>query len=97
MSSIIVEARNVSRIFPMAAGSVAALHDVSLRIDPGDYIGVVGPSGCGKSTLLHVLGVVDVPTSGHVLFRDRNIGPIAAACGCAKSDSCFSVSFCCRC
>jgi putative ABC transport system ATP-binding protein len=63
----------------MAAGSVAALHDVSLRIDAGDYIGVVGPSGCGKSTLLHVLGVVDVPTSGNVLFRDRNIGSMSDA------------------
>ena len=79
MSSTIVEARNVSRIFPMAAGSVAALHDVSLRIDAGDYIGVVGPSGCGKSTLLHVLGVVDVPTSGNVLFRDRNTGSMSDA------------------
>jgi putative ABC transport system ATP-binding protein len=63
----------------MAAGSVAALHDVSLRIDAGDYIGVVGPSGCGKSTLLHVLGVVDVPTSGNVLFRDRNVGSMSDA------------------
>jgi putative ABC transport system ATP-binding protein len=79
VSSTIVEARNVSRIFPMAAGSVAALHDVSLRIDPGDYIGVVGPSGCGKSTLLHVLGVVDVPTSGNVFFRNRNIGSMSDA------------------
>jgi putative ABC transport system ATP-binding protein len=79
MSSAIVEARNVSRIFPMAAGSVPALHDVSLRIDAGDYIGVVGPSGCGKSTLLHVLGVVDVPTSGNVLFRDRDIGSMSDA------------------
>jgi putative ABC transport system ATP-binding protein len=63
----------------MAAGSVAALHDVSLRIDAGDYIGVVGPSGCGKSTLLHVLGVVDVPTTGNVLFRDRDIGSMSDA------------------
>jgi putative ABC transport system ATP-binding protein len=63
----------------MASGPVAALHDVSLRIHPGDYIGVVGPSGCGKSTLLHVLGVVDVPTSGNVLFRDRNVGSMSDA------------------
>jgi len=72
-SAAVVEAHNVSRVFPMAAGPVAALRDVSLRIDSGHYIGVVGPSGCGKSTLLHVLGVVDVPTSGDVLFQDRNV------------------------
>jgi putative ABC transport system ATP-binding protein len=63
----------------MAAGPVAALRDVSLRIDPGHYIGVVGPSGCGKSTLLHVLGVVDVPTSGDVLFQDRNVRSMSDA------------------
>jgi putative ABC transport system ATP-binding protein len=79
VTSSIVEARKVSKVFPMAAGSVAALRDVSLRIPPGDYIGVVGPSGCGKSTLLHVLGVVDVPTSGEVLFQDREIGSLSDA------------------
>jgi putative ABC transport system ATP-binding protein len=73
VSSAVVEARNVSRIFPMPAGPVAALRDVVLRIRPGEYVGVVGPSGCGKSTLLHVLGLVDVPTSGEVLFQGRDV------------------------
>jgi putative ABC transport system ATP-binding protein len=63
----------------MAANPVAALRDVSLRIAPGEYIGVVGPSGCGKSTLLHVLGIVDVPTSGQVLFDDRDVSSLSDA------------------
>jgi putative ABC transport system ATP-binding protein len=75
----IVEARRVSRLFPMAAGPVTALNDVSLRVDRGEYIGVVGPSGCGKSTLLHVLGCVDVATSGQVLFQDREVGSLTDA------------------
>jgi putative ABC transport system ATP-binding protein len=79
VTASIVEARNVSKVFPMAAGPVTALRDVSLRIGPGEYIGVIGPSGCGKSTLLHVLGVVDVPTRGEVLFRDREIGSLSDA------------------
>jgi putative ABC transport system ATP-binding protein len=79
VSSTVVEARNVSKVFPMAAGSVAALRGVSLRIDAGEYIGVVGPSGCGKSTLLHVLGVVDVPSSGEVLFDDRDVRALSDA------------------
>jgi putative ABC transport system ATP-binding protein len=79
VTASIVEARHVSKVFPMAAGPVAALRDVSLRIAPGEYIGVVGPSGCGKSTLLHVLGVVDVPTSGEVLFQDREIASLSDA------------------
>jgi putative ABC transport system ATP-binding protein len=79
VSAAIVEARNVSRVFPMAAGPVAALRDVTLRIPPGEYMGVVGPSGCGKSTLLHVLGCVDVPTAGDVLFRGRDVGALPDA------------------
>jgi len=79
VSAAIVEARNVSRVFPMAAGPVAALRDVTLRIRPGEYMGVVGPSGCGKSTLLHVLGCVDVPTAGNVLFQGRDVGALPDA------------------
>ena len=79
MNGSIGEARDVSKVFPMPAGPVTALRDVSLRIDPGEYIGVVGPSGCGKSTLLHVLGIVDVPSSGTVLFDGRAIATLSDA------------------
>ena len=79
MSGAIVEARNVSKVFPMPAGPVTALRDVSLRIAPGEYLGVSGPSGCGKSTLLHVLGVVDVPSRGSVCFEDREIATLTDA------------------
>ena len=79
MSAAIVEARNVSRIFPMPAGPVAALRDVVLQIRAGEYVGIVGPSGCGKSTLLHVLGLVDVPTSGDVRFLDRDVRALSDA------------------
>jgi putative ABC transport system ATP-binding protein len=75
----LVEASSVSRVFPMAAGPVAALSDVSLAIASGEYLGVVGPSGCGKSTLLHVLGCVDVPTSGEVRFQGREVGSLPDA------------------
>ncbi|OFV90857.1 MAG: macrolide ABC transporter ATP-binding protein [Acidobacteria bacterium RIFCSPLOWO2_12_FULL_65_11] len=75
----IVEARHVSRVFPMAAAPVTALSDVSIRIEAGEYVAVVGPSGCGKSTLLHILGCVDVPTSGDVLVQDRNVGSLSDA------------------
>jgi putative ABC transport system ATP-binding protein len=73
----VVETRQVTRTFPMAAAPVTALKDVSIRIEAGDYVAVVGPSGCGKSTLLHILGCVDVPTSGTVLFTDRDVGALS--------------------
>ncbi len=63
----------------MAAGPVAALRDVSLGIADGEYLGVVGPSGCGKSTLLHVLGCVDVPTTGQVKFQGRDVSGLSDA------------------
>jgi putative ABC transport system ATP-binding protein len=74
-----VETVSASRVFPMAAGPVAALRDVTLAITAGEYVGVVGPSGCGKSTLLHVLGCVDTPTSGEVRFDGREVGSLADA------------------
>jgi putative ABC transport system ATP-binding protein len=73
----IVDARNVSRIFPMPAGPVTALRDVSLRIDPADYVAITGPSGCGKSTLLHLIGCVDTASSGTILLEDRDVARLS--------------------
>jgi putative ABC transport system ATP-binding protein len=67
----VVEGRHLAKVYPMPAGPVEALRDVSLTVAAGDYIAISGPSGCGKSTLLHILGVVDTPTSGSLLFEGR--------------------------
>jgi len=69
----IVQATHISRIFPMAAGPVTAVEDVTLEILPGDHIAIRGPSGCGKSTLLHMLGCVEPPTAGMLLFRGDDV------------------------
>ena len=69
----IVEARGAGKVYPMPAGPVEALRDVSLTVEPGDYVAISGPSGCGKSTLLHLLGCVDTPTSGSLLFEGRPV------------------------
>jgi len=63
MTTPALELEHVSRIHP---GGVAALDDVSLKIDPGELTAIVGRSGAGKSTLLNVLGTLDRPTSGVV-------------------------------
>jgi putative ABC transport system ATP-binding protein len=69
----LVDAVGLSKTFPMGAGPVRALIDVSLRIDRGEYLAIRGPSGCGKSTLLHILGCVDTPTSGTLIFDGRPV------------------------
>jgi putative ABC transport system ATP-binding protein len=77
LTAAVVEARAVSRVFPMAAGPVTALREVSLRVDPGDYVAITGPSGCGKSTLLHLIGCVDSPSSGAILFEGREVAALS--------------------
>ena len=75
----IVTAQDVSRVFPMPAGPVAALRDVSMTIAAGEYVAITGPSGCGKSTLLHLLGGVDTPTTGAVTFEGRDLVSMSEA------------------
>jgi len=73
----IVEASNISRIFPMPAGPVTAVADVTLRIASGDHLAIRGPSGCGKSTLLHMLGCVETPTGGTLRFRGDDVSKLS--------------------
>ena len=77
MSGAIVDARNVGRAFAMPAGPVHAVRDVTLQIRAGDHVAVRGPSGCGKSTLLHMLGCVDAPTTGTLLFDGTDISRLS--------------------
>jgi putative ABC transport system ATP-binding protein len=62
-----VALQNVTKTY--RDGNVRALDGVYLDIPAGQFVSIVGPSGCGKSTLLHMIGALDTPTSGEVLFR----------------------------
>jgi len=76
---VILDARNVSRVFSMPAGPVTAVRDVTLQIRTGEHIAVRGPSGCGKSTLLHILGCVEPQTSGTLLFDGQDVSRLSDA------------------
>src|SRR6266436_5443206 len=71
MPSPRLELRQVSKIYSSDGQNVAALHDVSLRVEAGTVSALVGRSGCGKSTLLNLAGAMDFPTSGEVLIDGR--------------------------
>jgi len=74
---VILSAAHVSRVFAMPAGPVTAVRDITLNIASGDHVAVRGPSGCGKSTLLHMLGCVDTPSSGTLLFEGHDVAALS--------------------
>jgi putative ABC transport system ATP-binding protein len=70
---MIVEARAVTKTYHQMEKPVHALRGISLQVDSGSYTAIVGPSGCGKSTFLHLLGALDTPTCGEVLWNGEVI------------------------
>ena len=68
-----LEAVNLTKIYSAPASEIVVFEGLNLRVESGELIAVIGPSGAGKSTLLHLLGGLDSPTSGHVLFRKEDI------------------------
>jgi putative ABC transport system ATP-binding protein len=79
VNDVIIDAQRVGRSFAMPAGPVHAVRDVTLQIRAGDHIAVRGPSGCGKSTLLHMIGCVDAPSSGTLLFDGQDVSTLSDA------------------
>ncbi|MFC2166455.1 ABC transporter ATP-binding protein [Acidobacteriota bacterium] len=73
--TILLELKKIVKTFEGPAGEkdMTVLEDISLQMDHGETLAVVGPSGSGKSTLLNILGALDKPTSGDVLFDGENL------------------------
>jgi lipoprotein-releasing system ATP-binding protein len=74
MSEALLEAVGVSRSFRTGDGEIEVLKRVDLAIHTRERLAIVGASGVGKSTLLHILGTIDHPSSGQVLFRGEDLG-----------------------
>ena len=74
-----IEARSLSKVYKTPASQVVVFEDVNLEVHRGKLVSIVGPSGAGKSSLLHLLGGLDTPTRGEVLFKNENIFQWGAA------------------
>jgi putative ABC transport system ATP-binding protein len=68
------ELRNVSRTYNLGGVEVRAVSDMDLTLSAGESVAIVGPSGSGKTTLLQLLGALDRPSGGELLFEGRDIG-----------------------
>lgn len=73
MSEIILKVRNLTRTYVENKVSTAVLKGINLDIEAGKITAVTGKSGSGKSTLLHILGTLDKPTSGEIIFKGQDL------------------------
>jgi ABC-type lipoprotein export system ATPase subunit len=67
----------VSKTYFLGDEEVKAVDDVSLEIKKKEYVGILGPSGCGKSTMMHLIGLLEVPSSGKLLLEGKDVSRLS--------------------
>jgi len=73
----LIELRNLGKIYQSGDTEFAALHDVNLSIERGEFVAITGSSGSGKSTLMNLLGCLDSPSRGSYLLADRDVAKLS--------------------
>ncbi len=100
MNKILLQCDNLCKRYQEGSVQTDVLHNVSFSVGEGEMMAIVGSSGSGKSTLLHLLGGLDTPTSGDVIFNGQPMSKLssARAQNCATRSWALFISFttCCR-
>ena len=73
MNSNILEIKKINKNFQHRNGLIKIFKNVTLNIKKGDLVAIVGPSGSGKSTLLNMISLIDTPTTGKILFNNKDL------------------------
>jgi putative ABC transport system ATP-binding protein len=78
-STPILRLQDVGKVYTTGSLEVEALHGVSIEVERGEYVAIMGPSGSGKSTLMHILGCLDVPTTGSYDLAGEDVSAMSEA------------------
>ncbi|MEO0293341.1 MAG: ABC transporter ATP-binding protein [candidate division WOR-3 bacterium] len=71
--SELIKMKKVTKVYSLGEVEVCALRGIDLKIKKGEFVSIIGPSGSGKSTLMHLIGCLDVPTSGSYFLRGKDV------------------------
>lgn len=74
---MLIQIKNLSKIYELGEIKVAALRKVDLQIDKTEYVAIMGPSGSGKSTLMNILGCLDILTEGQYVLNDQDVSNLS--------------------
>ena len=77
IGGLLMELKDVTKVYGLGQAAVHALAGVDLRIDKGEFIAIMGPSGSGKSSAMNILGCLDTPSGGQYLFKGLDVGVLS--------------------